>query len=289
MTAPLPAALAQLANAEDYFVMLAIDQRESLRTMLETATGEPVSDDRLADFKLRASQALTPSATAVLLDRGYGLPAAKAASCPIILAADVLQQERGGTVTDSTLDEGVTHSLVEDVGAAALKLLVMWMPEAREASIDLAGRFMDLCHAAGVPGIVEGLVRPADIASWTDEARDQAIVEAAANFASVNPDLYKCEVPSYGRGDHAVIAAVSEQITQVLDCPWVVLSSGVSPADFVGAITACVSGGASGFLAGRAVWADAVTAADPDAFLAQDSTERLAAYARAVAEGWEQR
>lgn len=289
MTAPLPSALARLANADGHFVMLAIDQRESLRTMLETATGAPVSDDRLTDFKLRASQALTPSATAVLLDRDYGLPAAKAASCALILAADVLQQERGGPVTDATLDEGVTHALVEEVGAAALKLLVPWMPEAREAAVDLAGRFMDLCHAVGVPGIVEGLVRPADIASWTDEARDQALIEAAADLASIDPDLYKGEVPSYGRGDHAVIAAVSEQITQVLQCPWLVLSSGVSAADFMGAVTACVSGGASGFLAGRAVWADAVTSADPDEFLAQESTERLAVLARAVAEGWKQR
>ncbi|MDT0143159.1 aldolase [Microbacterium sp. PRC9] len=265
------------------FAMLAIDQRESLRAMI--AAGSPTAtatDQDLVDFKTTASRLLTPYATAVLLDRAYGLPAAAVAACPVILAADILHQEPGGPVTGASLDEGVNPELVSSVGAAALKMLVPWLPDARDEAIALSAAFMDLCRAAGVPGIVEGVVRPADIASWSDERRDAALVQAAKDLAVTGPDLYKAEIPSYGRGPATVITEVSARITNVLDCPWVVLSSGVTADDFPAAVAACLDGGAEGFLAGRAVWADALRADETDAFLAAESTARLRALTAVV-------
>lgn len=271
LTAPINA----LADSTGTFVMLAIDQRESLRAMMTAKTGQKVPDSALIDFKVKAAKTLTPFASAVLVDRLYGLAAARASSCPLILAADVLHQEPGGPVTGASLDTKVTAELVEEVGAAALKMLVPWRPDASREAVDLAAEFMQLCKLVGMPGIVEGVVRPADIAQWSDSRRDEAIIMAAQDLAVVKPDLYKAEVPSYGRGDRAATTAVSRHITNVLDCPWVVLSSGVSPADFPSAVAACRSGGASGFLAGRAVWADAVAVDDVDKFLATESVRRM--------------
>ncbi len=265
------------------FAMLAIDQRESLRTMISKGRGEAVvADQELVDFKVTASRILTPYSTAVLLDRAYGLPAAAVSASPVILAADILFQEPGGPVTGASLDEGVTPELVAQVGAAALKMLVPWLPEKRDEAVALSAAFMELCRAAGVPGIVEGVVRPADIAEWSDERRDDALVQAAADLAATDPDLYKAEVPSYGRGPASGITDVSARITEALHCPWVVLSSGVTAADFPAAVAACLAGGAEGFLAGRAVWADALVADDTDAFLAEESTKRLRALASVV-------
>lgn len=265
------------------FAMLAIDQRESLRAMISKGKGVPVvSDQELVDFKSTAARILTPFATAVLLDRAYGLPAAAASASPVILAADILHQESGGPVTGASLDTGVTPELVATVGATALKMLVPWLPEAREEAVALATSFMDLCRASGVPGIVEGVVRPADIAEWSDERRDAALMQAAEDLAATKPDLYKAEIPSYGRGPASVITEVSARITDVLDCPWVVLSSGVTAEDFPAAVAACLEGGAEGFLAGRAVWADALTADDTDAFLAAESTTRMRGLAGVV-------
>ena len=274
-TTPTTASLDALKDETGSFSMLAIDQRESLRTMMAAKSDRPVTDQDLVDFKTAASKALTPFASAVLLDRQYGLEAAAASAAPLILAADILHQVPGGPVTDASLDSALTVDMIHEVNAAALKMLVPWLPESRQKAIDLAAAFMDLCRAAGVPGIVEGVVRPLDIAEWSDAARDEAIVQAAADLAAVRPDLYKAEVPSYGRGDALNITAVSRQITEALDCPWVVLSSGVHADDFPGAVLACKEGGASGFLAGRAVWADAFTAPDAEKFLATEGAARL--------------
>lgn len=274
-TTPTTATLDSLRDESGSFSMLAIDQRESLRTMMGAQSIGPVTDQDLIDFKTAASKALTPFASAVLLDRQYGLRAAAASSAPLILAADILHQEPGGPVSDASLDTGLTLEIIHSVNAAALKMLVPWLPDARQEAVDLAADFMELCRAAGVPGIVEGVVRPKDIADWSDSARNDALVHAAADFAVVRPDLYKAEVPSYGRGDSTVITSVSREISSALDCPWVVLSSGVHAEDFPGAVLACKEGGASGFLAGRAVWADAFTAPDTDTFLVTEAAARL--------------
>jgi sulfofructosephosphate aldolase len=266
-----------LRDPRGRFSMLAIDQRGSLRTMLaQGADPDGVSDEQLVAFKVDVARSLSGHASAMLVDRDYGHEAALAATCPVILAADVLSSSvPGGPVDSAELDLEVTADLAREYRAAALKQLVPWTPGTRDAAVDLSARFMELCRAAGLPGIVEGVVRPADIADWSDADRDEAIVTAARDLGGVAPDLYKGEVPSYGRGDLAGITAVAARVTAVLDCPWVVLSSGVTADDFPAAVQACQAGGADGFLAGRAIWADAVTAADPAEFLRTVSAARL--------------
>ncbi|MGO1267320.1 MAG: hypothetical protein ACTMIY_11865 [Microbacterium gubbeenense] len=277
---PAPVTTDVLKDSHGAYTMLAIDQRESLRSMMSAGQNrDVVTDDELADFKTLAARTLTPHVSGVLLDRAYGRPAIAASESAVILAADVLFQEPGGPVTGSALDTSVTPDLVRELGADALKMLVPWLPDARREAIDLSARFMDLCRDAGVPGIVEGVVRPADISDWSDERRDEALVAAAADLATTKPDLYKAEIPSYGRGDLDAITATCRRITEMLDCEWVVLSSGVAADDFPAAVGACIRGGASGFLAGRAVWADSLKTNDVEGFLADESVRRLAALA----------
>ena len=269
-------ALDRLRGRTGRFSMLAIDQRESLRQMLSAHAPAPVGDAALVTFKQLVVDILGAHASAVLIDRQYGGPAAAASTRPVILAADLLSQSvPGGPVNVAELDEEITPEFAGTFGAAALKMLVPWAPDRRDEAIDLSARFMDLCRRAGLPGIVEGVVRPEDIASWNNRDRDAALVEAARDLATTKPDLYKAEVPSYGTGDAGVITQIASAITSSVDCPWVVLSSGVTAERFPGAVQACIAGGAQGFLAGRAIWADATTAADPRAFLEDESVRRL--------------
>ncbi|GAA2011726.1 hypothetical protein JL107_06820 [Nakamurella flavida] len=274
--------LDRLRDHTGRFSMLAIDQRESLRQMLTAGASTPVGDADLVAFKQLVVQTLAGHASAVLVDRQYGGPAAAASTRPVILAADLLSQSvPGGPVNVAELDEDVTPEFAREFGAAALKMLVPWAPDGRDRAIDLSARFMDLCRRAGLPGVVEGVVRPDDIASWTDGDRNAALVTAARDFATTAPDLYKAEVPSYGVESPEEISAVARAITGSVDCPWVVLSSGVTAARFPDAVRACVAGGAQGFLAGRAIWADATTSADPRGFLEGESTRRLRGLAAA--------
>ena len=108
-----------------------------------------------------------------------------------------------------------------------------------------------------------------------EERRDEAIIEAARELGEVRPSLYKCQVPLAGRGDPAEITRWAERIDAALPVPWVVLSQGVDPDDFPRAVEAACRGGASGMLAGRAVWTPALVAPDRVASLQDYSVPRL--------------
>jgi sulfofructosephosphate aldolase len=112
--------------------------------------------------------------------------------------------------------------------------------------------------------------------------RETAIVEAAGELGTLGCDLYKCEVPTHGVGEPEEITAWSRRIDDVVPCPWVVLSQGVDPARYPAAVAAACKGGASGMLAGRAVWTATLAADDPTQLLRSRSVPRLEELARIV-------
>jgi sulfofructosephosphate aldolase len=76
------------------FAMLAVDQREAMRMMFAAAgQPQPIADSVLTDFKVAATQILTPYASAVLADQQFCLQQiveerAVAPECGLIVAAD---------------------------------------------------------------------------------------------------------------------------------------------------------------------------------------------------------
>jgi sulfofructosephosphate aldolase len=264
-----------LARESGTFLMVAMDQRESLRTML-AAHHPQVEDERLVRFKLAVARELGSYASGFLIDRHYGyeevvrerlLPP----SCGLILAADALDQPPGGIVEETELDEGVDAAAAVRNGVVALKLLVIWRDdERRPHRLETARRFVELARSHGLLSVLEPVVRGPE-----GFDREEAIVTAAAELGAVGCDLYKCEVPTHGAGEAEEITAWSRRIDDVVPCPWVVLSQGVEPARYPAAVEAACKGGASGMLAGRAVWTATLAADDPSELLRENSVPRL--------------
>ena len=301
--------LSALARPSGAFAMLALDQRESLRTMLAaapsrsaTADGSsvaerpgPVPDDALATFKIEAARALTSAASAVLLDVDTGVgpvrdAGAIAAGCGLIVAADRLTQAPGGPVEWTEVDERVLDDESIQRIADAYKLLVIWRPGEEAERERVVRSFVAACRRLERPAIVEGIARPAGAGAGTGDAslgpaaHADLVVEAARELAGLGADLYKGEVPTLGAADDGTIAAAAERVTAAIDCPWVVLSNG-TPADrFDTAMLAACRGGADGFLAGRAIWTASIAAPDRVHHLETVAAPRLAALAAAVDE-----
>ncbi|MET7402878.1 hypothetical protein ABZS66_56300, partial [Dactylosporangium sp. NPDC005572] len=246
-------------------------------------------DDALRHFKTIATRTLSPFASAVLLDRPYAVadarPGTISPDCRFILAADVLHQPPGEGVAETSLDPLVTPGYVRQVGADAIKLLVMWRPDGQAAArAALVESFLGVARAAGVASLVEAIARPATGDTWDSaEARLEAILEAAREIAPLGGSIYKAEVPGYIPGDVSRVREHAERMTEIVPQPWVVLSNGVAPADFAAAVREACLGGAQGFLAGRAIWADTVADADTDTALKARSTERLRTLGEIVA------
>lgn len=277
MTAPTLDAIARPSGA---LAMVAMDQRESLRHMFDQAGAGRVDDERMVAFKLDVARALSPLASGFLIDREYGVERAAPLlppSCGLILAADALEQEPGGPVEETGLDEVVVAPESDLHGAVAVKLLVIWRRDARrEQRVELARRFIEVAAARGVLSVLEPVVRatPEETAAGTWDT-EVAIAEAARELSALRPSLYKVQVPLGGRAAPAELERACATLGQAVTGPWVVLSQGVDRDDFAGAVRAACRGGASGFLAGRALWSDVVGRADVPAALAEVSVPRL--------------
>ena len=273
-----------LARPTGTFLMVAMDQRESLRTML-AQHHDDVDDARMVRFKLAVARELGPYASGFLIDRRYGyaevvrerlLPE----SCGLILAADALEQPPGGIVEETELDDRVDAAAAKRDGVVALKLLVIWRDDDRRAHrVETARRFVELARSHGLLSVLEPVVRGPD-----GFDREAAIVDAATELGPVGCDLYKCEVPTHGAGEPDEITAWSRRIDAAVPCPWVVLSQGVDPDRYPLAVEAACKGGASGMLAGRAVWTATIAADDPTELLRTHSVPRLQELARIVDE-----
>lgn len=279
---PEAPSLGALARESGTLAMVAMDQRESLRTMFDDAGAGRPPDEVLVRFKLAVAEALGQLASGFLIDRELGFDSLRShgllpPGCGLILAADALEQEAGGPVLETELDDVVTAADFDLSGVAAIKLLVIWRrDERRAARVELARRFVITARDRGVLSVLEPVVRatPAELDAGTWDA-DQAIEEAARELSPLGQSLYKVQVPRAGKGTPDELRRACERLGTAITGPWVVLSQGVAQGDFLGAVTAACQGGASGFLAGRALWSDVVGHHDIPARLREVSAPRL--------------
>lgn len=276
---PTTRSLSPLQHPSGGFAMLAVDQREALRAMFAQHTSAPVTDQALQDFKVAATRILTPYASAVLVDRQFAFEAvveqhAVAPGCGLIAAADQFEPAHGELVGTVTIDRLVDPARVRAQGAVALKLLVLWREdESPKARVPMVEEFVDRCRAAGLLAIIEPISRGrADGRPGDTEA---GIVAAARELGGLGADLYKAEVPLKGQGDPDLMRRRCAEISGAVQSPWVVLSSGVPQDAFPDAVALAMAEGASGFLAGRAVWASCIGAPDVEQELRSSAVARL--------------
>jgi len=256
--------------------MVAVDARESMRAIMRDA-GCAHDDDDVRAFKQTVASELGDLPSAVLCDLSYGEEAIdvmrkRHPSTGLIIAVDSFDEDRFGPLHESRLDKRAMDRAVALGGVDALKLYLFWRPDAQvHARIDDARRFVERCRELGVISLVEGVVTLAP----GEDGFDDALVRAAEEFGSTRPDVYKTQMPTYARNADAQIERQARRVSDAVGVPWVVLSKGVAPERFPDAVAAACRGGASGLLAGRAVWRPSLASGDAAAELAREGRRRL--------------
>jgi sulfofructosephosphate aldolase len=276
--------LEAIAGADGTFAIVAMDQRNTLRRML-TAAERPTDADTMRAFKVDVTEALSPSASGVLLDPDFGVPAAREAGamahgCGMLVAAEPPERTSWEGEPRAGLDGGTTAAEVRAMGGDAVKLLVQLRPDRphRSGDPDLVAEVVEVvrtvvedCASVGIPSVIETLLYalPGED-PLSPRRRAELITESARILSEVRPDLLKLEYPSDAAGCRAVGEAVS--------VPWAMLSAGMDFEPFLEAIAnACDEGGASGFIAGRVYWKEAVALDGEErrAFLSGTARSRL--------------
>ena len=280
------------------FAIVAMDQRNTLRRMF-TAVGREGTDQELRDAKADVARALTPLATGLLSDPTYGVPAitqadALAGNCGLLVAAEPSERRTYQGEPRTHRDPALNAQWVVDQGGDALKFFVQLRADrpVLDGQPDLLGEGLAVCReviadcrATGVPVVIENLVYALPGEELQGRAREDAVVEAARALNDLDIDLLKLEYPGS--------PAACRRLAAVLDRPWAVLSAGVPFPEFRQAMrVAFDDGGASGFIAGRSVWREAVAldGAERQEFLTAVARPRLAeltAVAHAHARPWQ--
>lgn len=283
--------LSTLSDERGVFHILACDQRGAIRKMMREAGIEP-THERVVRAKLEIVQHLSPLATGALLDPEYGAGAAVAhrtlsGRCGLVVAIEATgytEEEEGERL--SHLLPGWSAAKAKAMGASAVKLLIYYNPNKKEVARRqeaLVEQVADECRTLDLPLMLEPLVYPTDAdAPWSDflQEREGLILESAHRLSRYDVDLYKVEFPYHPDlgDDYDAWVASCRRLTEACRVPWAVLSAGVNIDTYAVQLEAACEAGASGFVAGRAIWKEAITLPEGDArdaFLAGEMVQRL--------------
>lgn len=279
--------LQQIAGADGVFSMCAMDHRGSLRQL----AGE-LSYKEMVKRKLELCTNLAPHASAVLLDPAFGAAqclghSALPKNTGLIVSLEASGYVGGSEYRYTELMEEWDVAKIKRMGASAAKLLVYYRPDL----IELANKLMDMvevigleCQQHDLPFVVEPVgypigeeVRnPAHFA----KVKEQLVLKTAQHIASLPIDVLKSEFPAdlqYEK-DKGKLADLCRQLDAASPVPWVVLSAAVDFETFCQQVEIACQAGASGFLAGRAIWQEAMPidkARERVKFLATVGADRL--------------
>ena len=257
--------LADIALDNGVFAIIAMDQRNTLRRMFK-ALDIDASDHDLCAAKADVARALTPAATGILLDPTYGVPAvtetqALAPDCGLLIAAEPSIRESYNGEPRTHRDPELNARWVAAQGGDAVKFLVQLRadrPNPKMGEPDLVREVLDVCReiiadckSTGLPAVIENLVYELPGEQLSGKAREDAIIHAATALDELDIDLLKLEYPGS--------PAACRRLADALHRPWAVLSAGVPFEQFSDVLKiAFDEGGASGFIAGRSIWREAL-------------------------------
>ncbi|MDZ4763167.1 MAG: hypothetical protein SGI73_01350 [Chloroflexota bacterium] len=276
--------LRRCADAHGAFAVLAIDHRGNLIGEMEHARAtplpdddarQPVTPDDVIGLKAAILRHLLPEATAALIDPDYGLPALIHAESdtrlPSVGLLAPLEVTDYGRKTQSMIPDWDVGKLVR-AGFDGAKLLMYIHPTEPDfdAKRQLIDATIEQCQAHAVPLFFEPIIQSPDPEHpLTPDDKAAAIIAIARFFSTRGIDVLKLEYPG-----EAALSALNDACA----VPWTLLSGGVPFETFMQQAAAACMAGASGVIAGRAIWGEAVVLEGDarDHFLATTARERMA-------------
>lgn len=269
----------QICGANGLMMVVAADQRGGMRKVLaDTPEAQAAIDERaLGRVKAGIVAHLANKASCVLLDAVCAVPA--------VVDDAVLSRDTGllvgldasGWDTDaggyriSKLVPGTTARRVRELGGTGAKLMVYLRPDTPDAN----GTNTEIIRDCIAEFAAEDLLLVVEILTYRLDGESEEdyraafpglIVESARISVDLGAKVLKLPYPG--------TAEACAQITAICDgIPWAVLSAGVDHETFIGQVETAMENGASGVIAGRALWKDCISL-DPE--IHADRLERIA-------------
>lgn len=270
--------LQRVTTEAGFFEICALDHLSDFAELLSPDPASVTFAD-VVTAKDHLVRALSPSVSAFLLDARYGLQAVATGSLPGSVGLMSTIEDEDYKLPDgprrTRYRDGWSLKQIKLVGADVAKLLWFYRPDVDAATAEhqryVLRSLADQCAELSLPLVVEPIwypVRGEDPASeaWK-RARVEGIIASAVEANSLGIDMLKVEFPGYVDTEKSLeqAAAACKELDAGISVPWVILSAGVGYEDFKTQVEIACSAGASGYLAGRSIWRDAVSEHEPNA------------------------
>ena len=296
--------LATTSTSDGVFTILALDHRDSLRVVLDADDPESVSATTLTETKVRLLTALGTEASGVMLEPEYSAAQAITrralpGSVGFLAAVEAQGYLSDPEATGTTLmaDWGVEKA--KRLGASAIKLLVLYRPgtEAAEAQEAVIETVIADCARLDIPLFLEPLAvshDPEEVARLAADRRT-VVVDTVRRLGALGPEVLKIQFPaSPDEDDRSAWADACAEVDETAPVPWALLSAGDAYERFRDQVEVACRNGASGFMAGRALWGEAVRASGDERDHVIETTVRprlreLAEIARMHGRDWADR
>jgi tagatose 1,6-diphosphate aldolase len=268
--------LTQTSTPEGIFTILAIDHRDSLKVVLAPQDPASVSAEAVTDVKLGLLRDLGGSASGVMLDPEFSIgQAVTTRALPGrlgFLAAIEAQGYLGDpTARATSLLDGWSVDKAKRAGASGIKLLVLYRPDSgalAEAQEHTIAAVIADCARADIPLFLEplvyGLVDDTSTPEGPVATRREIVIGSVQRLGALGPDVLKVQFPVDTQREHdrQVWVDACAELDEASPVPWALLSGGDPFGLFREQVQVASAAGASGFMVGRAVWGELVTA-DP--------------------------
>jgi tagatose 1,6-diphosphate aldolase len=274
--------LKQITDANGKFKVFALDQsnsfKKALRAFHERTAGKPQDPtfEEVRDTKMEITAALSPYASAVLLDVNYGLfqsVAVGALARGVGLIGRVEASKDAGI--PGIYEPGWSVKQIKRMGCSAVKLLVYMDVEDdkyTQGQLKFAKEVYDACAEEDILLMTEELSFPRQGEDKKTPAyvarRPKNILESAKLLGPIT-DILKLEFPGE---EH--LKAVNDAAIR----PWVLLSAGEKFDVFAKQVEVTMKAGCSGTMAGRAIfneYFDQNNAAERQNFLKTTGLQRM--------------
>lgn len=265
--------LASTSSDFGAFTILAFDHRQSFARMLTSGQDETVTYADIVTAKAAVVEVLSPHASAVLLDPEYSAAQSIASGVlpggtGLLVAIEETGYSGSATARKSSLLSGWSVDKIKRMGADAVKLLIYYHPDAGELTDYQEGLTRDIiqdCRRYDIAFYLEPVSYSIDPELDKSSAgfaagRPALIRNIAARLGALGPDVLKLEFPVdvFKDSDERNWARACEAVSEAADCPWAVLSAGVDFDMFKRQVDIACRWGASGYIAGRAVWKEGI-------------------------------
>jgi len=259
-------ALQRASNEQSVFTVLAIDHTDSLRRVLNPDAPNDITDEEMVTIKQQVVAGLWNDISGVLLDPIYGAAQMIAYGLPASVGLLVELERADYNMNPLPMAVEIRNdwsvNKIKGMGSDGVKLFYYYDPDDDELSKQqdsTIARTVDACDQYDIPLYAEPIVLNANA-----ENRRRKVIESAFLADQLYVDILKLEFPLDVKASPEIEdwIAPCEELSSKVIAPWVLLSAGVDFETFAKQVEVACQAGASGFIAGRAVWGDACQITD---------------------------